>query len=327
MSFVARQLRSVIQWDNPDPAVLFQRWTENGDEIKNASKLLVGPGQGCVFVYEGLVEAVYVEEGLFELHTANKPFFTTLSKFMQGFKSEHKVGLYFFRTAKLLNLKWGTESAIKYEDPQYKFPVGLRAFGNYTMRIVDPRAFFQQVVGGAVSFLVEEIREPLNARLVQPLSDFFAEAGYTYTQIDPKREEIATALSAKLAKEFTQLGFQLEDFRIQGTSFDDDTMRRIGRIADVNAEAQAANAAGVSYAQLQQLAALRDAAKNQGSGGAGMAMAVGMGMAGAVLPAAAAQAQSGDAEAKLKTLKTLLDQHLITQAEYDAKKREILAAL
>jgi len=327
MSFVARQLRSVIQWDNPDPAVLFQRWTENGDEIKNASKLLVGPGQGCVFVYEGLVEAVYVEEGLFELHTANKPFFTTLSKFMQGFKSEHKVGLYFFRTAKLLNLKWGTESAIKYEDPQYKFPVGLRAFGNYTMRIVDPRAFFQQVVGGAVSFLVEEIREPLNARLVQPLSDFFAEAGYTYTQIDPKREEIATALSAKLAKEFTLLGFQLEDFRIQGTSFDDDTMRRIGRIADVNAEAQAANAAGVSYAQLQQLAALRDAAKNQGSGGAGMAMAVGMGMAGAVLPAAAAQAQSGDAEAKLKTLKTLLDQHLITQAEYDAKKREILAAL
>ena len=327
MSFVARQLRSVIQWDNPDPAVLFQRWTENGDEIKNASKLLVGPGQGCVFVYEGRVEAVYAEEGMFELRTANKPFFTTLSKFMQGFKSEHKVGLYFFRTAKLLNLKWGTESAIKYEDPQYKFPVGLRAFGNYTMRIVDPRAFFKQVVGGAVSFLVEEIREPLNARLVQPLSDFFAEAGYTYTQIDPKREEIATALSAKLAKEFTLLGFQLEDFRIQGTSFDDDTMRRIGRIADVNAEAQAANAAGVSYAQLQQLAALRDAAKNQGSGGAGMAMAVGMAMAGAVLPAAAAQAQSGDAEAKLKTLKTLLDQHLITQAEYDAKKREILAAL
>jgi membrane protease subunit (stomatin/prohibitin family) len=329
MSFFAQQLRSIIQWENPDPTVLYQRWTDSGDEIKNASKLIVGPGQGCVFVYEGRVEAVYTEEGLFELRTANKPFFTTLTRFMQGFKSEHKVGIYFFRTAKLLNLKWGTESQIKYEDPKYKFPVGLRAFGNYSMRIVDPRAFFVQVVGGASIFLVEHIREPLNARLVQPLTDFFAEAGYTYTQIDPKREEIATALSAKLAQEFTQLGFLLEDFRIQGTSFDADTMRRIGRIADVNAEAQAASAAGVSYAQLQQLEALREAAKNQGSGGAGMAMAVGMGMAGAVVPALAGQpgALPDDAEAKLKKLKALLDQQLITQAEYDAKKKEVLSTL
>jgi membrane protease subunit (stomatin/prohibitin family) len=183
------------------------------------------------------------------------------------------------------------------------------------------------VVGGASTFLVEHIREPLNARLVQPLTDFFAEAGYTYTQIDPQREEIATALSAKLAQEFTQLGFLLEDFRIQGTSFDADTMRRIGRIADVNAEAQAASAAGVSYAQLQQLEALREAAKNQGSGG--MAMAVGLGMAGAVLPPLAGQvgAQPDDAASKLKKLKALLDQQLITQAEYDAKKKEILSTL
>jgi membrane protease subunit (stomatin/prohibitin family) len=282
-----------------------------------------------VFVYEGRVEAVYTEEGLFQLRTDNRPFFTTLVRFMQAFHSEHKVGIYFFRTAKILNLKWGTESLIKYEDPKYNFPVGLRAFGNYSMRIVDGRAFFQQVVGGAHAFAIEQIREPLNARLVQPLTDYFAEAGYTYTQIDPNREEIATALAAKLQQEFTQLGFLLEDFRIQGTSFDDDTMRRINRIADVNAEAHAASAAGVSYAQLQQLEALREAAKNQGSGGVGMAMAVGMGMAGAVVPSIASQsaAQPDDPAAKMKKLKALLDQQLITQAEYEEKRREILSTL
>jgi len=329
MSF-SRQLRSVIQWDNPDPTLLFQRWSGNGDEIKNASKLIVGPGQGCLFVYEGRVQAVFGEEGLYEIKTANIPFLTTLRRFMQAFQSEHKVGLYFFRTTKLLNLKWGTESLIKYEDPKYKFPVGLRAFGNYSMRIVDPRAFFVQVVGATLEYSVSEIREAFNARLLQPLTDFFAEAGYTYAQIDPNREEIAAAMSAKLQGEFDQLGFRLEDFRIEGTSFDEDTMRRINRIADVNAEAQAASAAGVSYAQLQQLEALREAARNQGAGGTGMAMAVGMGMAGQVAqPVAAVTAQPApdDPAAKLKQLKTLLDQQLITQAEYDAKKKAILAAL
>ncbi|TXK98287.1 hypothetical protein BMR02_09060, partial [Methylococcaceae bacterium HT1] len=39
-------------------------WQGNGDELKNASKLLVGPGQGCIFVYEGRVKAVLNETGL-----------------------------------------------------------------------------------------------------------------------------------------------------------------------------------------------------------------------------------------------------------------------
>lgn len=327
MSFTSRQLRSVIQWDTPDPSLLFQRWSGNGDEIKNASKLIVGPGQGCIFVYEGRVQAAYTQEGLFEIKTANLPFLTTLRKLMQNFQSEHKVGFYFFRTTQMLNLKWGTESLIKYEDPTYKFPVGLRAFGNYSMRIVDGRTFFQQVVGGAAEYAVSAIRESLNARLVQPLTDFFAEAGYSYTQIDPNREEIASAIAAKLRFDFDQLGFRLEDFRIEGTSFDQDTMRRINRIADVHAEAQAANAAGVSFAQLQQLEALREAARNPGAAGSGMAVAVGMGMAGAVTSPVAAAVASDDAASKLKKLKALLDQQLITQAEYDAKKKEILTAL
>jgi membrane protease subunit (stomatin/prohibitin family) len=332
MGFIARQLRSVIQWEDPDPNLLFERWTENGDEIKNASKLIVGPGQGCVFVYEGKVESVYVDPGMVELKTANIPFLTTLRRFMQSFRSEHKVGLYFFRTAKVLNVKWGTESPIKYEDPKYKFPVALRAFGNYSMRIVEPRAFFVQVVGGADRYAVESIREPLNARLVQPLADYLAEAGFSYADIDAQREEIAAGIAEKVKHDFSKLGFSLDDFRIQGTSFDDDTMRRINRIADIHADAQAANAAGVSFAQLQQLEALRDAAKNTGAGGAGMAMAVGMGMAGAVIPGVAGATSTGavpadDVTAKLGKLKQLFEQQLITQDEYEAKKKALLDAI
>ncbi|MGE4511090.1 MAG: antifreeze protein, partial [Sulfurimonadaceae bacterium] len=52
---IKRQLRSVIEWKDMEEDALFYRWSENGDEIKNASKLIVGPGQGCIFVYEGRV--------------------------------------------------------------------------------------------------------------------------------------------------------------------------------------------------------------------------------------------------------------------------------
>lgn len=321
---MSRQLRSVIEWKDPSPDVLFERWSEHGDEIKNASKLIVGPGQGCLFVYEGQILETYTTPGMVDLRTGNLPFVTTLTRLMQDFTSEHKVNLTFFKTTKLLNLRWGTPSPIKYEDPRYKLPVGLKAFGNYSARITDAPSFFRDVVGGRARFTIDDLREPLNARLTQPLADFLAESRFSYADIDPNREEIAAGLLAKLSPDFTRLGFALDDFRIQGTTFDEDTMRRINRIADVSAEAQAASSAGVSYAELQQLAALRDAARNHGTAGAGMGMAVGMNLAAST---AAAQPGVDEATAKLQKLKALLAQGLITQDEHDAKKREILARL
>jgi membrane protease subunit (stomatin/prohibitin family) len=326
---VRGQLRSVIQWQDPDPNALFWRWSENGDEIKNASKLIVNPGQGCIFVYEGKVKAVQTDPGMIDLSTANIPFWTTISRIMQAFISEHKVGIYFFKTVKVLDQKWGTTSMVKYEDPKYKFPVGLKAFGNFSFRIAKPEEFFVNVVGGSDTYTVDDFRIVMNARIVQPLTDHLATSKFTYTEIDANREELAQGLSQKLAVEFTKLGFAIDDFRIEGTSFDDNTMRRINRIADMSAEAQAATAAGVNFAQLQQLEAMRDAARNEG-GAAGIGVGVGAGiglgqmMAGAMTGAAGSPQAANDPMAKLQKLKQMLDSGLINQAEFEVKKKQIL---
>ena len=324
---IKSQLRSVIEWKNPASDSIFEMWTGNGDEIKNASKLIVGPGQGCVFVYEGKVQGVYLEPGIIDIKTANIPFITTITKFMQGFTSEHKVGFYFFKTTQLVDLKWGTLSVVKYEDPKYHFPVGLRAFGNFSVQIKKPEWFFTSVIGAHELFTASELRELMSSRILQPMTNTFATSAYTYTEIDAHRSEFALSLTKSLNEEFEKLGFSLVDFRIEGTSFDDDTMKRINRIADMSAEAQAAGAAGVSYAQLQQLQALRDAAKNTGSTGMlmGMGIAGGMGQQLAGIGSfAAASSPTEDPAIRIKKLQDLMTQGLITKEEFDAKKKQIL---
>lgn len=326
------QLRSVIEWQNPAPDVLFQKWSTDQDEIKNASKLLINPGQGCIFVYEGKVQAVHTNEGLVELKTANIPFWTTISKFMQAFQSEHKVGLYFFKRHQLVGLNWGTTSAIKYEDPKYKFPVGLRAFGNFSVQIKKAEWFVQNVTGISDLFTTDQLRALLASRFLQPLVDLLAEKKYSYAEIDSHRNDIATSLKDSLLVEFSNLGFDLLDFRIEGTSFDDETMKRINRIADMSAEAQAAQAAGLSYAQIQQLEAMKEAAKNPG-GAAGLGMGAGVGfglgqqMAQSMGNMNNASSQSDDPTTRLKKLKDMLDQKLITSEEFEAKKKDILAKM
>ncbi len=334
---IRRQLRSVIEWEDPSPNVLFYQWTDNGDEIKNASKLIVGPGQGCIFVYEGKVRDVFTTEAMVDLKTENIPFWTTITRLMQSFESEHKVGIYFFRKTKILDQKWGTTNIIKYEDPKYKFPVGLRAFGNFSFRIVKPQEFFVNIVGGSSIYSVSDFRDVMCDRILQPLSDYLAEARFSYTDIDANREEIAHGIEDKLKPAFEKLGFVLTDFRVEGTSFDEDTMRRINRIADMTAEAQAASAVGLDYAQVQQLDALRDAAKNEGgTAGIGVGMGAGIGLGqvmggamGTMQPQQPAQGQkpADDPMAKLQKLKQMYEAQLITEEEYKAKKQEILSSM
>ena len=269
---------------------------------------------------------------MIDLKTQNIPFWTTITKFMQAFKSEHKVGIYFFRTAEILNQGWGTPGPVKYIDPQYKFPVGMRGFGNFSFRISDAGSFFINIMGQKDVYSVDELRLVIVARLVQPLTDFLAEAKFGYNEIDANRNEIADGLKEKVAPIFLTLGFELKDLRVENTDFDDDTKHRVQRIADMQAEAQAAQVVGLNFAQVQQLAALRDAAQNQGGVagmGVGLGAGVGMGqaMAGMMTNMNAPQTTGEDPVAKLGKLKQMLDSNLISQQEYDTKKEQILAQL
>ena len=325
---VKRQLRSVIEWNNPGADELFYRFSENGDEIKNASKLIIGPGQGCIFVYEGEVVSVLEEEGMSSLRTENIPFWTTVTKFMQAFESEHKVGLYFFKKTRILDQKWGTLSPIKYEDPKYKFPVALMAYGNYSFKIEDAESFFVNVLGPHEYYRVSDFREMMLSRVNQPIADFLASAQFSYAQIDSEREEISKALGENLERDFHKLGFSLTDFRIEGTDFDEVTQERINSIADITADKYGADAAGVSYSELQRLEAMKDAANNQvGAAGLMMGMGVGGGLAGTAMQTESASNTSKDLKSRLLQLKEFFDADLISEEEYSSKKRSILEEL
>ncbi len=331
-----KQLRSVIEWEDLDSDQLFYCWSNNGDEIKNASKLIVGPGQGCIFVYEGKIKAVLEQEGLFSLATANIPFWTTIKKFMQFFESEHKTGFYFFKRTKILDQKWGTTSPIKYIDPLYNFPVGLRSYGNFSFQIEDPKLFFTTVVGDHTNYAVSDFRAVMASRLTQRLSDFLAEKRLSYVEIDASRDEIAASMIARLSADFNRFGFRLTDFRIEGLDYDDESKARIDRIGDVAADVFAAKSAGVSYEALQKLDALKDAAQNEG-GGAGMGVGIGAGIGMGQMMSSSMTGQTeqqdpqpstgDDITGKLIKLKKLFEQELITEQEYNSKRQQLLAQL
>ena len=324
---ILKQFKSIIQWEDPNPEELFIKHTTKGDEIKNASKLILQPGQGCILTYEGKVEDVFDEAGTYDLNSDNKPFITSIKKFLKlQDGSEHIVGIWFYRKANILNMRWGTRVPIAYTDPVYTFPILLSAFGNYSIKIIKPLAFFENVLAGQEVYYQHELKEIFLSRISGPMTDYLANAKFSYIDIDSNLNNIALEAKTKTEAIFTALGFEILDFRIEGTRFDKETLDRIGKISDIQAEVKAAQIAGINYTEHQQLQAMRDAANNQ-AGAAGILMGMNTGNSAINTINNNQQQATTPTESpmdKLKNLKEMFEMELITEIEYNEKKKAIL---
>ncbi len=329
---ILNQFRSIIQWEDPRSNELFIKFTDKGDEIKNASKLILQEGQGCILTYQGKVVEIFDEAGMYDLKSDNKPFVTTIKKFLKLQEgSEHIMGIWFYRKADILNMRWGTRVPIAYTDPTYTFPILLSAFGNYSIKIIEPKNFFENVIAGKEYFGHAELKEVFLSRITQNITDYLANAKFSYVDIDSNLNNIAVEIRSKTENIFTDLGFKILDYRIEGTQFDKETLDRIAKISDVQAEVLAAKIAGINYTEHQQLQAMRDAANNE-SGGAGILMGMNAGVgAGAMMNQGTQHQQQNQQQTqvaspmdKLKKLKELFDLELINDEEFSLKKKEIL---
>jgi membrane protease subunit (stomatin/prohibitin family) len=330
LHFLKNQLAAVIEWTNQQSFVLLYKFPSDNDEIKNASKLIIGPGQGVILVYEGKITDVLTENGIYDLETDNHPFITTLIKLRTAFESEHKLKIYFFRLSDNTNQNWGTAAPIKYVDPVYKFPVELGANGNFSYRVTDPQLFFAQTAGLSDLYTTMTAKTLVQSRIAQTLANQLATSQFSYAQIDTQLDAIANGMKSLLAPDFEKLGLNLLDIRINGTVFDKGTQDRINSVSNITAESEAAEAGGLSFVELEKLRALRDAARNQGGlSGAGMQIAAGMALSKAFTNQndENSATAANDPMIQLQKLKLLLDHGVITQQEFDDKKKGWLEKL
>jgi membrane protease subunit (stomatin/prohibitin family) len=329
-NFFKKQLSQVLEWNDQQPEVLVYKFPSINNEIKDASKLIVSPGQGAILVYEGKITDIITEPSIYNLETDNHPFITTLLKLRTNFDSEHKLKIYFFRTAENVNQSWGTSQAIKYLDPVYQFPVHLGANGSFSFQISNAELLFSQVIGSKDLYLTNDARQLLQSRFPQIISTVLATAGISYQQIDAQLTTLSNLLKEPLNAELNKLGFEMTDFRLNGTLFDPETTERINAVANVTADRQAAAEGGLSYVELEKLRALRDAARNEGGlTGAGMQIGAGMELGKLYTKEKNnyANEPANDALSKMQQLKVLLTEGIITQEEFDTKKKEWLDKL
>jgi membrane protease subunit (stomatin/prohibitin family) len=303
MGWLSGQFIDIIEWLDDGQDTMVYRFERHNNEIKNGAKLVVRPGQAAVLVNEGGTGVADVfEPGTHELTTANLPILSTLMGWKHGFESPFKAEVYFFKTTKITDLKWGTRAPITVECEGYGM-FDLRANGSYVMQISDPQKFLKEKVGTDGNFEVDEISNDLREEILMNVSDRLGEMELDPGKLTGKMKDISEELQAPLQEYFSTLGLEITRFRVSSISMPDDVRKELMEMSRLGAK----KLAGADPAAMQNLTALRasramgDLANNPGAGGvAGAGMGMGMGMAmgsqmagaltGATQPAAAQQA-------------------------------------
>ncbi len=288
--------------------------TQRGDELvvrvpeneagdfRLGSQVIVRESQRAVFYRDGKSLDTF-EPGRHTITTMNLPVLSSLLRMATSGKDIFTAEVYFVNMREITDLKWGTPQPISLRDSDLGL-VRLRAFGQYTIQIAEPKRFVDQIVGVQGVYRTSQIEEYLRNAVISRITDVIAENMTSILDLPRLFDEIAAAVRAKVQDDFTAMGIMLKQFMIVSITPTEETAKAIDERASMGAIGNMD-----AYMKFKTARAIGDAAQQPGGGtgeglGLGAGIGMGAGMAGMIAntmstanasPAAGAQpTSSGD---------------------------------
>jgi len=319
----------VIQFQDPTGEVLVARIPPDGTaELTSGSQLIVQEGQVGVFYHDGRPTDAF-RAGRYDLTTQNLPVLGKVLKLVSLGASPFRSYVYFVALKTFADLGWGTASPILFRDTEFRM-VNLRAHGAFAVRVRDTSSFLHTVVGTqgieTTAAIEDYLRKIIVSRLAQTLPDVMT----TVLDLPRHYQDIAVRVKQAVREDFGQYGLELVDLLIEAITLPPEVQEAINRAAG-------SRAIGLDeldrYERTARSDALRDSAKQPGgiaaSGlTAGLGIGAGMQMARDAAGQGPAAAPTMDQiRAKLKEMKGLADDGLITPEDFEAQKKRLLGQI
>ncbi|MEM4441017.1 MAG: SPFH domain-containing protein, partial [Desulfurococcaceae archaeon] len=296
------------------------------------SVVIVKEYEVAVFMRDGKVYDV-LPPGRHVITTQNIPLLTRAYNLIMGYGETPFKANIIYVSLKQFKGRFGLSTRVKL-GPRTLYMTELQAYGEYWFRIADPVLFLTQIAGSVQRIDTQSVTEFLRGYMVQNLIEQIS----NYTAIDVYSrlgEVIARIKTGILYDAFKSRGIELIDVRILGVSLpqlekmekEDPTYGLPLLLAIQKGDEDKA------LEIIRTVESLRALGRAPGAGILGALIA----MPGLLQPiqqampqqpsqpqATQSQQPSTSIADKLRELKKLLDDGLITQEEYEAMKKKIL---
>ena len=271
-------LVNVIRWEANTSELVHKFPIE---DLKVGSQLVVYPSQTAFFVKGGKICDEFFC-GTYTIKSENIPLLNKVFNLPFGGESPFQAEVWFVNQISLLDCKWGTASPIQIEDPKYGVIVPIRAYGQYGLKIGNPRVFLERLIGNMPTFSTEKVVAYFRGVILSKLTAIISQKLYadnlSIININSHVEEISDYAKSKLTDVFAEYGVELEMFNAIAINVneDDPSFQKLKETKDSLARI---NIMGKENYQMERsFNVLDSAAENEGGGMIGAAVGLGAGV-------------------------------------------------
>lgn len=262
----------VIEWFDESGAELVRRVPAEGSaEIKFGAQLVVRESQRAVFFRDGRAADVF-GPGRHTLTSNNLPILTKILSLPWNFTSPFRCEVCFVNMKTFTEMRWGTREPVAFRDAEFGM-VRLRAFGNYTFRVVEPLPLINTLAGTQGVYTVLQIEEFLRDVTVARLNDLLGETLKTLLDLPRRYDELALDVKTRLMADFSKYGLELADFYINSITPPPEVQKVIDEKGSMNALGGDMD----GYLRFKAAQSMEKAAASGGDGGAAQGMGIGVG--------------------------------------------------
>lgn len=251
------------------------------DNLKIGTQLVVYPAQTAFFVKGGKVCDEFTA-GTYTIKTENIPILNKLINIPFGGKSPFKADVWFVNQITKLDMKWGTPQPMQLEDPKYGIIVPIRAFGQYGIKVSNPRDFMETLVGNMTSFSADKINEYFKGKMVAQLNTLITEKmtndKVSVVDINAHLLTMSEYCKNQLSQFFLKYGIELIDFNFMSINVpsDDPSFKKLKNAIDKAAQLKIVGRD--IYQMDRSFDVMEKAAANEGTMGSMANMGMGFGM-------------------------------------------------
>jgi len=213
--------------------------------------------------------------------------------------------------------------------------IRVRAFGMYSYRIADPRKFFTEISGTRESYSRDEVEDQLRGITLATMASSLGGANVPFLDMAANQTLMAQQVRGDLAKAFEKYGLGLDEFNVASVSLPEELQAALDERISAGMKGGLSADKMSGFTKFQVASSIPLAAQNEGglaglgaglSSGIAFGQVMAQGLSDAATPQQAAPVEE-PIEARLGKLKGLLDKGLISTADYDSAKAELLKKL
>ena len=313
--------------------------------ITNGSKIYVPENTAAFIFADAGLESVIVEPGGYIYENGQKSVFNrdgfgasifkqTGKRFEFGGINPDDRRIAFINLREIRDIKFGTRGAQVYNDHFYGVDLEIFAYGSFTIRITDPVLFIRNFVPPNTGFYTMDdprARGQITSEFLQSFIVALNSLSDTYriSQLPSQSIAISKAVMKDSFNAGTwpaRFGFTIVQVAIENIEFSDESRELVREFNENKMKLKAYEDVSQKASNIAAQQKIAQGIQDNGLGNGG-GMLFGMNMAQG-LSMNAQQKESSlsldDQIAALQKLKTLVDSGILSQEEFDIKKKEIM---